>query len=261
LIPVSIPEERIPLLHGANGKFIASLDVGSTADPFPVSPNAIAKAGFSADGKTTLGNDIALGLSAGTSVTLAAVFKEETRACSDLVKMLELDEALSADNLMMVLDVGGNATLSASGSYKYNILSATVSLDAGADARLVNTRIYKDRKQPSGAILHDFLDRLVTPGSVREPLLPGQTVYLEFGGYLSFGASLAAGYEMKGTHDFQSVRNLELSETYKLSVTGKLSVSARLAGRFSVEAGSCDREAPPRGGSPHSRRSLRRGRD
>jgi hypothetical protein len=240
LIPVSIPEERIPLLHGANGKFIASLDVGSTADPFPVSPNAIAKAGFSADGKTTLGNDIALGLSAGTSVTLAAVFKEETRACSDLVKMLELDEALSADNLMMVLDVGGNATLSASGSYKYNILSATVSLDAGADARLVNTRIYKDRKQPSGAILHDFLDRLVTPGSVREPLLPGQTVYLEFGGYLSFGASLAAGYEMKGTHDFQSVRNLELSETYKLSVTGKLSVSAKLAGRFSVEARSAD---------------------
>ena len=98
--------------------------------PFLSAQTAIAKAAFSADGKAALGNDVSLGLSAGTSVTVAALLKEETRACSELVKMLGLDDSLTAGNLMIVLDVGGNAKLSASGSYKYNILSATASLES-----------------------------------------------------------------------------------------------------------------------------------
>ena len=235
MIPISVDESNIPLLHGVNGAFTANIDVVAPSDPLPISSTAIAAASFNASGKAAIGNDVSLGVSASTSVTLAALFKGQTGAAPDLAKTFGLDASLDDTNMILALDLGGKADVSASGSFKYNVLSATASLDAGSDARLVNTRVYDDRTEPSREVLVDFVANLTTPGGIVKPPKPGQVAYLEFGGYLNFGASLAAGYEMKGTHDFQNVGSLKLSEAYKFSVAGKLSISAKLAGRFSVE--------------------------
>jgi hypothetical protein len=248
MTPISIAEDQIPLLHGANGKFTANVDVVSPASPLPVSATAIADVSFSGDGKTSIGNDISLRVSASTSVKLATLFKEQTGAAPDVVKALGLDKALTDNNMIVALDLGGKADLSASGSYKYNVLSATASLEAGADARLINTRVYDDRKEAAGDVLADFVSHLCTPGAVVEPPRSGQVVYLEFGGYLNLGATLAAGYSMKGTHDFQQISSLKLSESYSLSVTGKFSLAAKLAGRFSITVQSADDLHP---GDPH----------
>ncbi len=234
MTPISISEDKIPLLHGADGKFTADVNVVSPANPLPESATAIAAVSFSADGKASIGNDVKLGISASTSVTLAALFKDQTGADPDLVKTFGLDKVLDDSNLIIALDLGGKADLSASGSFNYNILSATATLEAGADARLINTRVYDNRGEAAGDILADFVRNLSTPGGVVKPPRPGQVVYLEFGGYLNLGATLAAGYEAKGTHDFRQISSLTLSESYDLSVTGNFSIAAKLAGRFSV---------------------------
>ena len=238
LIPIS--EDQIPLFHGVNGKFAANVNVEAPTDPLPVSATAIADVSFGADGKTSIGNDVSLGVSASTSIKLAALFKEQTGADPELVKTLGLDRTLTDTNMIVALDVGGKADLSATGSYKYNVLSASASLEAGADARLINTRVYEDRGESARDVLSDFMANLTTPGRITRPPRPGQVAYLEFGGYLTLGASLAAGYEMKGTHDFRQVSSLKLSESYDLSVTGKFSVTAKVAGRFSVTVQSAD---------------------
>jgi hypothetical protein len=232
---VSINEDKIPLLHGFNGKFTANVNAVLPTDPFPVSANAIASIQFSADNKVSIGNDVSLGISASTSATLAALFKEQTGAASDLVKTFGLDSSLTNTNFILAFDLGGKADLSASGSFKYNLLTVSPTLDAGVDGRLVNTRVYDNRTESIIDVLTDFVANLATPGSVTKPPRPGEIVYLEFGGYLNFGASLSAGYEMSGTSNFLDVASLKLSELYKLSVTGKLSLAAKLAGRFSVQ--------------------------
>jgi len=71
MIPFSIDEEQIPLLHGANAKFSVNINAASPDDPYPVSATAITAASFSADDKAAIGNDVSLGVSASTSVTLA----------------------------------------------------------------------------------------------------------------------------------------------------------------------------------------------
>src|SRR5215472_176887 len=172
MIPIFIDENQIPLLHGANGKFRADVDVLSVDKPFPVSSSAIAAASFSADGKASIGNDVSLGVSASTSVTLSALFKEQLGAAPDLAKEFDLASSLTDDNFILALDVGGKADLSASGSYKYSVLSATASLDAGVDARLVNTLIFEGRKEPSAGALETFFGALTTPGAIKQPPPP-----------------------------------------------------------------------------------------
>jgi hypothetical protein len=231
--------DNIPLLHGATGKFEGNVDVPTLASPLPVSATAIATASFSASGNAAIGNDVSVGLTASTSVTLAALFKEQTGADPSLVTDFELTPALGDDNLLLALDLGGKADISAQGSYTYSVLTVGGTLQAGADARLVNVRSYP-RTDSAQTVLTDFFGNLALPGTIATPPPAGQVTSLEFGGYLKFGVNASAGYQLKGTHDFQKISGLKLSESYALSVTGKLSVNAQLAGRFSVEVRAAD---------------------
>ena len=75
MIAIPIEENNIPLLHGTNGKFVANVEVVHPNDPIPNSNTAITAAAFTADGKAAIGNDVSLGVSAATTVTLAALFE------------------------------------------------------------------------------------------------------------------------------------------------------------------------------------------
>jgi hypothetical protein len=236
---LEITQDQIPLWQGANGKFQADVNVPAPTDPLPVSANAIASLSFSAAGKAALGKDVSLGVSASTSVKLAALFQEQTGADPDLVTEFNLTPSLKADNLLLALDLGGKADVTVSGSYTYNVLSVGANLAAGADGRLVHVRPYP-RGESSLEILQDFFQNLALPGTISAPPPPGQVTSLEYGGYLNFGVNASAGYQMKGTHNFQDIGALKLSEHYQLSVTGKLSVNAKLAGRFSIKVESAD---------------------
>src|ERR1039457_6526536 len=116
---IEIAKDQIPLWHGANGKFQLDVDVPLPTDPLPVSATAIASVSFSADGTTSIGGDVTLGVTAQTSLKLAALFKEQTGADPDLWTEFDLAPAMGDDNLLLALDLGGKADISAEGSYTY----------------------------------------------------------------------------------------------------------------------------------------------
>ena len=234
---LSIKNDKIPLWKGAEGS--VSVDVPIPIEPLPVTADAIGHAGFSAAGKVAIGTNVSVGVSASSFFTLSALFREQTGADPDIVNEFELAPELRADNVMVAMDLGGKADVSAAGSFKYTALSAGATLDAGADARLVHTRSYA-RPTPAAEVLCDFFTNLALPGTVADPPPAGQFTSLEFGGYLNFGVNASAGYKMMGTHDFQSVAGLKLSEHYGLSIAGNLAVTANLAGRFGVEVRASD---------------------
>ena len=100
-----IDKDRVPLWKGAAGKFQADVNVGAPTDPLPVSASAIAGLTFSAQGTTAIGSDVKVGISASTSLKLAALFKEQTGAASDLVTEFELTPSLSDTNLLLAFDL------------------------------------------------------------------------------------------------------------------------------------------------------------
>lgn len=230
---IDIDKSQIPLWKGATGKFQAEVNVPAPNQPLPVSASAIAGVSFSADGQAAIGKDVSIGVSAQTSLTLAALFQEQTGADPALVSEFNLGPVMGPDNLLLALDVGGKADVSVAGSYTYNVLSVGATLKAGGDARLVHVRRYP-RTEAAGNILLDFFGNLALPGTISVPPPPGQVTSFEYGGYLNFGVNASAGYQLKGTKDFQNIAGLNLSEHYQFSATGKLSVNAKLAGRFSV---------------------------
>src|SRR6478735_4842376 len=97
-----IDKDQVPLWKGAKGKFQADVNVGAPTDPLPVSASAIAGLTFSADGETAIGSDVKVGISASTSLTLAALFKEQTGAAPGLVTEFDLTPALSDNNCLLV---------------------------------------------------------------------------------------------------------------------------------------------------------------
>ncbi|HUJ20160.1 MAG TPA: hypothetical protein VLX58_01505 [Bryobacteraceae bacterium] len=237
---IHIDKSAVALWSGATGDIKVNADIPSLHDPLPAKATAIVDSKFDVNDQISLesADNITLGIGAQTAFKLAPLWKEETGAGADLVAEFGLTPDLTAENLMLAMDLGGKADFSIAGSYPYNVLSVGGELDAGADARLVYTRTYP-RTQPADEMLKDFFTRLILPGSITAPPPAGQVTSLEFGGYLKFGVNAAAGYQIKGSPSIQ-LSQIALSEHYDLSVTGKLSLDVGLAGQFSVEVRRVD---------------------
>ena len=134
---VSINKSDIPLWSGTNG----SLTLDVAGDPQAMlTPGAspIARATFDVDGNRDIAltshGSVAIGVRAGANARIVPIFLEDQGSGADLVTRFSLADALRADNLLLALEVGGNASVSGAGSFKYSVLSVNATLEAGVDA-------------------------------------------------------------------------------------------------------------------------------
>ncbi|MGA2261075.1 MAG: hypothetical protein ABSH28_06545, partial [Acidobacteriota bacterium] len=235
---ITIKKDSIPLWSGATGSVVVDVNLEDPSQPLVPGDSPIVNASFNlsaASGDIRLGTagTVGIGIKAGTNFKVAPLWKDHINAAPDLVGAYGLAGFLTDQNMMLALQIGANADFTATGSFRYTVLSAGVTLGAGADGGLVQVRVLP-RTTPFGAALNDLFGNLRLPSNVTVPPAAGEVIALEYGGYLKFGLSAAAGYELKGTKSFD-IADLKLSEHYDLSVTGKLALNGQMAGRFSVE--------------------------
>jgi hypothetical protein len=233
---LNIAKSDIPLWSGTNGQL--TLDV--SADPAkPLVPGAtpILNAAFQVDGNRdialTAHDSVGIGVHAGGKARIVPIFKEDHGQGADLVTRFSLAEALTTDNLLLGLEIGGNADVSASGSFKHSVLSVNATVEAGVDATYVAVRSF-DRTTMLEPMVKALMHDLDLPGNITKPPATGDLVSFEYGGVLKYSVGASAGYELKGTKSLKA-RDLALSEHYALSVVGKLTLSGQIAGRFSVD--------------------------
>lgn len=233
---LEIKKSDIPLWSGANGSLV--LDIN--ADPMqPVSVGAspIVNASFNVDGNSDISfaqsGSVAIGIQAGAHARIVPIFQENVGSGADLVDRFSLKGSLKSDNLLLALEVGADANLTAQGAFTYSVLSASATLKAGTDATYVVVRSFP-RTEALRLMLFDLFGNLSLPGNIKKPPAFGDLASFEFGGLLNFNVGASAGYELKGTNSFR-ISDLLLSEHYALSVIGKLSFIGQIAGRFSVD--------------------------
>jgi len=240
---VSIDKSDIPLWSGTNG----SLKLDITGNPQAMlTPGAspITSAAFDVDGNRDIAltshGSVAIGVHAGAKARIVPIFLENQGSGADLVTRFALTGSLKPDNLLLALEIGGNASLSGTGAFKYSVLSVTATLEAGVDATYVAVRSFP-RTTSLIDLVRDLTRALELPGGMTTPPAPGDLVSFEYGGILKFSVGAAAGYELKGTNSIK-ISEIALSEHYALSVVSKLLITGQIAGRFSVDvsAGSTE---------------------
>ncbi len=234
---ILIDKSNIPLWSGTDGAVVLNANVANPNDALTVGDSPVADASFNVAGNQDIAlgsaSSVSIGVKAGATFKLAPAWKDHTAALGDLVTEYQLGGSLSESNVLLAMQLGADASISAAGSFKYSVLSAGATLVAGADAGFVYVRSFP-RETHFGPMLNDFFKSMRLPADVSIPPAAGEVIAFEYGGFLKFGVNAAAGYEIKGTKSFD-VAELKLSEHYDLSVTGKLNLNASLAGRFSVE--------------------------
>ncbi|MBL8174132.1 MAG: hypothetical protein JNK48_05645 [Bryobacterales bacterium] len=232
----NVNRQDIPLWDGANGDLVLRGDVNPNA---PLAPGAapIVDASFRVDGNQNIAfghsGALRIGIEAGARARIVPVFLENPGQGQALVDRFQLAPLLKSDNVLLALDLGADASLSADGSFRYTVLSATANLKSGADASYFAARTFP-RSMTLLPMIRGLLAGLSMPASLRQPPGEGEVVSFEFGGYLNFGLGAAAGYELKGSKSFR-ISEIALAEHYALSVIGKLTFTGKIAGRFSVD--------------------------
>jgi len=233
---MNIDKADIPLWSGTNG----SLKLDIAGDPGAMlipGASPIANAAFDVDGHRdvalTAHGSVAIGVHAGAKARIVPIFLENQGGGADLVTRFSLADSLKPDNLLLAFEIGGDATLSGTGAFKYSVLSANATLEAGVDATYVAVRSLPRTRSLIDQV-RDLTRGLELPGGITTPPAPGDLVSFEYGGILKFSVGATAGYELKGTNSI-TVSEIALSEHYALSVVGKLTMTGQIAGRFSVD--------------------------
>ena len=237
LVPAfDIDKSDIPLWSGAEGALKINLSGNPTKELAP-GANPIVDATFQVKGEKdiTLSSQgsVGIGVHAGAKARIVPIFQEDQGSGADLVTRFGLGDSLTASNLLMALEIGGDAGLTAKGSFKHTVLAVNATLEAGVDATYVAVRAF-DRKKTLGAMLAELTKGLSLPGGITTPPAAGEVVSFEYGGALKYSVGASAGYEIKGTKSIK-ISELALSEHYALSVVGKLTISGQVSGRFSVD--------------------------
>jgi len=231
-----IDKSDIPLWSGAAG----ALKVKLSGDPTKVlapGANPIVDAMFDVEGDKDIAfksaGSVGIGVHAGAKARIVPIFQENQGSGADLVTRFGLGDSLTTKNLLMALEIGGDAGLSAKGSFTHTVLAVNATLEAGVDATYVAVRAF-DRTKELGQMLHQLAKGLSLPGGITTPPDAGEVVSFEYGGALKYSVGASAGYEIKGTKSIK-VSEIALSEHYALSVVGKLTISGQVSGRFSVD--------------------------
>ena len=231
-----IDRSKIPLWSGANGKLALQGDFDLNK-PLKPGDDPIASASFQVEGghDIKLASDGAVGISvkAGARVRIVPMFQENQGAGADLIARFSFVDALTAHNLLVGLEIGGDAQVGVEGSFKHAPLTVNGSVQAGVDAVYTAIKAFP-RDVRLLPMLQELFKDLQLPGAIVEPPDPGDLVSFEYGGALKYSVGASAGYEIKGTKSFK-VSEIALSEHYAASIVGKLTLSGQVSGRFSVD--------------------------
>ena len=231
-----ISKSDIPLWSGTEGALKINLSVDPTKELTP-GANPIVDATFEVDGNRDIAltskGSVGIGVHAGARARIVPIFQENQGSGADFVTRFELADSLTTSNLLMAMEIGGDAGLMAKGAFKHTVLAVNATLEAGVDATYVAVRAF-DRKKKLGEMLAELTKGLALPGGITTPPAAGEVVSFEYGGALKYSVGASAGYEIKGTKSIK-VSEIALSEHYALSVVGKLTISGQVSGRFSVD--------------------------
>ena len=119
---LQISKDKIPLWSGANGALALDVngDIGKALAP-GANPilNAVFQVDANRDSALTAQGSVGIGIHAGAKARIVPMFKENHGAGADLVTRFSLADSLTTDNLLLALELGGDAKLSAAGSFKH----------------------------------------------------------------------------------------------------------------------------------------------
>jgi hypothetical protein len=232
----NIDRSDIPLWSGAEGALSLDLSVDPGKELVP-GASPIIDATFDVEGKKDVAlssaGSVGIGVHAGAQARIVPIFREDHGGGADLVTRFALGDSLTTSNLLMAIELGGSADLTAKGAFKHTVLAVNATLEAGVDATYVAVRAF-DRQKKLSEMLLELTKGLSLPGAITRPPAAGEVVSFEYGGALKYSVGASAGYEIKGTKSFK-VSEIALSERYALSVVGKLTISGQVSGRFSVD--------------------------
>ncbi len=237
---LSLKRTDLPFLLGGNGE--VSVDSGDLqlGRPINEASPALLNVRFAAQGsdKVALGqpDTVKVAVSTAETLNLTAIFPGSTGPAAKLAGTCGLSDFFengeNADKLILALDTGASAGVSAAGSFAYSALKTTVEVNAGIDGGYSYLRAF-DKSLPVRQVLIDFFRTMRLPEQVNTQPEAGEAISLRFGGYLRMAAEASAGYRLAGTRS-TSLGHMALSEKYNLSVLGKIGLAAGIAGHFSV---------------------------
>lgn len=243
---IELKKDKIPFWQGGSGNL--TLDVGAVPLNQPLAPSnndlANFKFGVKTDSPFTFGapNNFKLNVAGGTSAALSPIWassSEERRAV--LAKFgLENYFETHPDALILALLLNANADLSATGTFKYSVLDAKATLEAGGQAGYAYLQPFAANEKVED-IIGKFFSDIKLPYNITSPPQQGEVIAFEYGGYLKVGAKLSMGYQLTGSSSFD-IGQLQLSEKYSLSVIGSLGMKAGIAGYFQVVARAAEDE-------------------
>lgn len=230
-----LEKDKIPI--GQIGSCALEVQVPDPGKPLPLDmPTLLSvKAAVKTGDKWSWGGDASakLGLDAQTHCSLAVLSVKTADVHKDAIKRYGLSDFVTKGGPVLLLEVGADAGLSASGSFRYGVLKTGVTLKAGAEGSAGWARPF-DPLAPSLHVLENFFTGLALPADMAVAPAPGEVTVFEYSGDLKLGASVGAGFEAKGSSSVD-IGDLHLTENFKGAAIGKLAVSASVSGRFAVE--------------------------
>jgi len=232
---LSVPGAQLPFVLGGSDQL--SVDVGTTSLLSPLTPDvgAVFTVGTNGAGQEPLtlggGGWGTLAIHAGTTFDVTAVWptSEALVARHGLAPYF----AANAEDVVLVLELGGSADGAFTGRFTYAPLTPGFAVSAGSDFAFTFANGY-ERDQPLNALLTTFLRDIRLPAKLDAPPGAGEIIKFEYGGCLTVGASVGVGYSLQGTPSV-ALGQWQLSEACSLSAVGTLSLSTKVAGFFQIE--------------------------
>ncbi|MGH9849112.1 MAG: hypothetical protein ACREBD_04570, partial [Blastocatellia bacterium] len=179
---------------------------------------------------------VKLGFDAGAQASLTPLWSVSSAAQLKALNDFGLSEYFAndehKDRVLLVFRTGAKVNAVAGATFRHSILTASATLNAGADAGYAIVRSAPIDIVAS-ALVRDFFGAMRLPADVNAPLTSDEVIVFEYGGHLNFKAGLGVGYEISGSPSFE-IGQLQLAEKFDFSLLAKLNFGAQLAGRFQV---------------------------
>ncbi len=237
---INLNKSNIPFWAGGDGTLQVHVSVPDITKPLSPADTNLFSVSFNLQGAGqtfSIGSpdDVKLGIKAGSSVTLVPLWASSSPSSLQVLGQYGIADYFTdhSDRLLLILTAGASADATVDAKLNYLSLSASATLDAGANGGYALIRSY-----PTDTIVVDLVDdffkALRLPGDVDKPLDEGEVITLDYGGYLKFGGTVGAGYSISGSPSFQ-INQLQLAEKYGFSVLGTVGLDANVAGQFEVK--------------------------